>query len=105
MGPIGIFLGSKTLEVGHLQENPFGLFDMNGNVSEWVKDCFHDNYEGAPQNGRAWQSTDCRNNIRRGGSHKSSARNTRNAYRESLPRNSQDNETGIRLAYDLKVGD
>ncbi len=105
IGSGSIFKGSKTLEVGRLSENPFRLFDMNGNVSEWVQDCFHNNYKGAPRNGRAWQSAGCRNNIRRGGSHKSSAKNTRNAFRESVPKNFQDSATGFRLAYDLKDGD
>ncbi len=43
-----------TAPVASFVENPFGLFDMAGNVSEWTQDCWHDDYTGAPTDGSAW---------------------------------------------------
>ena len=59
----------KTQRVAQKRPNAFGLFDMHGNVWEWVEDCWHDNYTGAPTDGRAW-TTGCSGSSRvlRGGS-------------------------------------
>ena len=45
-----------TVAVGSFPANAFGLHDMHGNVWEWVEDCWHDDYTGAPTNGSAWLS-------------------------------------------------
>lgn len=61
----------KTSDAGNYPSNAWGLFDMHGNVYEWVEDCWHKDYQGAPVNGEAWQeanSGDCNYRVLRGGS-------------------------------------
>ena len=93
----------KTVEVGSYPANAFGLFDVHGNVAEWVSDCWHDSYLDAPSDGSAWMTGDCDYAMARGGSWNSSAIASRSAFRFGLaslsilpynPNNS--NNTGFR---------
>jgi formylglycine-generating enzyme required for sulfatase activity len=70
-----------TRPVGSYPANPFGLHDMNGNVAEWVEDCWHGDYYGAPTNEAPWLSGDCLLNPIRGGSWFDSSEALRSARR------------------------
>jgi len=59
---------AKPIEAGSFSPNTFGLFDLHGNVREWVEDCWHENYDDAPSDGSAWISGDCSRRVIRGGS-------------------------------------
>ena len=56
------------LPVGSFSPNPFGLHDMGGGVDQWVSDCWHKDYNGAPANGASWDRPNCRERVLRGGS-------------------------------------
>jgi formylglycine-generating enzyme required for sulfatase activity len=58
----------RAAPVGVFAANRFGLHDMLGNVGEWVEDCWHDSYNGAPSDGSAWTAGDCTRRVVRGGS-------------------------------------
>ncbi|MDP8239543.1 MAG: SUMF1/EgtB/PvdO family nonheme iron enzyme [Candidatus Hatepunaea meridiana] len=71
----------QTHDVGQKQPNPWGLFDMHGNVWEWCADTYHSNYTDAPDDGSAWVERDDHNYIFRGGSWFSNAESCRSAKR------------------------
>jgi len=58
--------GKQTAPVGSFRPNAFGLYDTSGNVSEWMQDCWHENYKGAPTDGSAWKEKDSGDCGRRG---------------------------------------
>jgi formylglycine-generating enzyme required for sulfatase activity len=66
-GPTGEDRG-RTLPVDSFQSNPWGLYQLHGNVNEWTQDCWHDDYVGAPSDGSAWTSGNCEFRVSRGGS-------------------------------------
>ncbi len=72
---------SQTHDVGVKSVNPFGLYDICGNVREWVQDWYHDTYIGAPTDGSAWEVPPGTDRIVRGGSWYTGVSGHRSAYR------------------------
>jgi formylglycine-generating enzyme required for sulfatase activity len=92
----------KTSEVGAYPANPLGLYDMNGNVWEWVEDCWHDSYKGAPpKDGSAWTSGDCSRRVLRGGSWGLTPEYLRSAFRLGFFREVRSGGIGFRVARTL----
>jgi serine/threonine-protein kinase len=87
-----------TLPVASYAPNAFGLYDMHGNVEEWVRDCWNENYAGAPTDGSAWLDGDCSLGVPRGGWWGSSARTVRSAYRKGVIREARGLSNGFRVA-------
>jgi len=79
----------------------FGLFDMEGNVSEWVEDCWHDNYVRAPRDSEAWVNPGCERRVVRGGSWGSDPDQVRSAFRTAAPADTRSARVGFRVARDL----
>jgi formylglycine-generating enzyme required for sulfatase activity len=81
--------------------NPFGLYDINGNVSEWVQDCWHDSYLRAPVDGSAWLNPGCRARVVRGGSWGSSPEQVSSAYRLGPNGDTRSGRVGFRVVREL----
>ena len=92
---------TRPAPVGSFAANRFGLHDMVGNVWEWVEDCYHDNYSGAPANGSAWTGGDCSRRVMRGGSWRDNPVFLRSASRARLPSDFRTNILGFRVARTL----
>jgi formylglycine-generating enzyme required for sulfatase activity len=92
----------RTLPVGSFPANGFGLYDTHGNVSEWVEDCWHDEYTAeAPTDGSAWVDGDCNGRVVRGGSWEDSAVEHRSAARTGGYKQDQFYTDGLRIARGL----
>ena len=87
----------KTTEVGIFPANPFGLYDMCGNVWEWCEDKWHETYINAPIDGTAWTSLSSELRLLRGGSWVYYPRLCRSAYRLNFSPDYSNNRNGFRL--------
>jgi formylglycine-generating enzyme required for sulfatase activity len=94
---------SGTVPVDSFMASPWGLYGMQGNVSEWVEDCWHENYRGAPGDGSAWTSGTCARRVHRGGAWSSRADELRAAGRASLPPDQRHSFIGFRVARDCRL--
>ena len=92
---------SKPTKIASFEANLFGIYDTAGNVSEWVHDCWHENYKNAPDNGTVWSGGDCTIRIARGGSFTSPQQSIRNTKREQFKAGEKLSRIGIRIAREL----
>jgi len=83
--------------VASFRANAWGLYDMSGNLSEWVADCWHASYRRAPADGAAWYNPGCRQRVIRGGSWANSPQQTRAAWRLSQDSDVTSARIGFRL--------
>ena len=87
--------------VGSYRNNPWGVHDLAGNVSEWVADCWHSSYRRAPRDSRPWVNPGCRTQVVRGGSWASSPAHTRSAWRQGTDVNNTSARVGFRVMRDI----
>ena len=101
----------NTAPVGQFPSNAFGLYDMHGNVSEWVEDIWHDSYRGDPPvDGSAWTEGEesphgVRGHVVRGGSWYDPPQDLRSASRDGRPADYRSNRLGFRIARTLPAID
>jgi len=88
----------QPVKVGSLKPNPFGLFDMGGGVDQWVEDCWHRNYQGAPTDGSAWGENECPSHVIRSGSWRNDSNYARASNRGSYDTNVRYPTHGFRVA-------
>lgn len=94
----------QTHPVSEKKPNPWGLYDVHGNVWEWVEDCYHEDYQGAPDDGSAWLEANdsyCGLHVIRGGSWGFTPWYLRSANRSGNFPDGRTKERGFRLAQDL----
>jgi formylglycine-generating enzyme required for sulfatase activity len=91
----------QTAPVASFVANAFRIFDMHGNVWEWVEDCYHSNYDAAPVDGSAWTSGDCESRVARGGSWNDRPEFSRAASRYPVSPGYRSIDTGFRVGRTL----
>jgi formylglycine-generating enzyme required for sulfatase activity/class 3 adenylate cyclase len=92
---------SQPLKVGSFKPNPFGLYDMGGNIHQWAADCWHENYQGAPSDGSAWVDNDCLSRVIRSGSWKNDPSYVRPSNRDHYDATVRYPTHGLRVANSL----
>jgi len=99
-GQAGVYL-EKTQPVGTYPANPWGLYEMHGNVLEHVEDCWHSDYRGAPEDGTAWRGEDCSSHVVRGGAWRQGPSISRSSFRNMHFPDARSNFSGFRVARTL----
>jgi formylglycine-generating enzyme required for sulfatase activity len=82
---------------GSFAANPYGLYDMNGSVWEWVADCWHSSYKGAPADGRMWDDASCSVRVIRGGSWREGSAYMQSATRFKYSASVRQSQNGFRV--------
>ena len=90
-----------TSPVGCFAPNPWGFFQVHGNVAEWTQDCWNRDYKGAPIDGSAALTGDCSRRVLRGGAWNYWPEDIRAAYREAAPAEHRYFHVGFRMARDV----
>jgi formylglycine-generating enzyme required for sulfatase activity len=91
----------STMPVGSYEPNAFGLYEMMGNVAQWVADCANTSCAEAPQDGLAWLAGDCTQRLARGGTWHSNWSEFA-SYRKAITADGRRNDTGFRVAKSLR---
>ena len=92
----------RTTPVKTFAPNAFGLYDVHGNVWEWVEDCWHDSYRGTPSDGTVWlRGGNCSRRVLRGGSWLNDPRVLRSAARNRYTTETRLSRVGFRVARTL----
>ncbi|MEQ8934723.1 MAG: formylglycine-generating enzyme family protein, partial [Amphiplicatus sp.] len=90
----------RTTPVGAFAANPFGLYDMNGNVWEWVADCWSASHDNAPADGAA-RGGDCSSRVLKGGAWNTGGWRLRAGHRIGKSETAREYDNGFRVARDL----
>jgi formylglycine-generating enzyme required for sulfatase activity len=99
-GPKGEYR-QRTVPVDSFAPNPWGLYQVHGNVWEWTQDCWNASYTGAPSDGSAWTTGDCSRGVVRGGSWIYSPQLLRSAVRNGVTPDNRGNNLGFRVGRTL----
>jgi formylglycine-generating enzyme required for sulfatase activity/class 3 adenylate cyclase len=86
------------MKAGSFAPNPFGLHDMAGGVTQWVSDCWHKNYVGAPKDSSAWDTPNCQERVLRGGSWRNDPSYSRASSRDRYDAGVRYQTHGLRVA-------
>jgi formylglycine-generating enzyme required for sulfatase activity len=92
----------RTLPARSFRPNAFGLYDTSGNAAEWVQDCWNESYRGAPSDGSAWTTGDCRQRVLRGGSFGSKSNAVRSSSRFKYDKDVRYYANGFRVVREVK---
>ncbi len=93
----------ETVPVDSFTANPFGLYQMHGNVWQWIEDCYHENYNEAPADGSVWTTGGCDRRILRGGAWNDDPRGLRAAVRLWIAPVFRNYTLGLRVARTLTL--
>jgi formylglycine-generating enzyme required for sulfatase activity len=88
----------RTVPVDSFAANPWGLYQLHGNVYEWVEDCRNPTYDGAPADGSAWITGNCARRVMRGGSWQFAPWHLRSAARGTVATAADFRVVGVRMA-------